>query len=95
MTGAGTVRRRVEVTGQVQGVLFRDTARTEAARRGVAGWVRNRSDGSLEAVFEGARDAVEAMVDWARTGPAYARVETVEVHEEPPEGLDGFELRSS
>lgn len=87
------VRRRVVVSGRVQGVFFRDTARREAARRHVAGWVHNRADGSVEAVFEGPDDAVAAMVDWARTGPAHAWVERVEVTEEPVEGLTGFRIR--
>lgn len=93
MTAADTVRRRVVVTGRVQGVFFRDSARREAAARHVSGWVRNRADGSVEAVFEGPPDAVEAMVSWARRGPRDAWVDTVEVHDEPPEGLDGFSVR--
>ena len=60
------VRRRVRAHGRVQGVFFRDSVRREAARRGVAGWARNCSDGTAEAVFEGAPDAVAAMVDFVR-----------------------------
>jgi acylphosphatase len=90
---AETVRRRVVVRGDVQGVFFRDSTRKEADSRGVAGWVRNRDDGSVEAVFEGPEDAVEAMVEWCRSGPSKADVEDVEVSEEEPEGLDSFDVR--
>ena len=88
-----TIRRRVEVTGLVQGVFFRDTCRSQAQRHQVAGWVRNRADGSVEAVFEGARTAVEAMVAWCRTGPPQAAVAEVRVHTEPAEGASGFSIR--
>lgn len=93
MTAGGPVRRRVEVRGQVQGVFYRDTCRREAAARGVTGWVRNRADGSVEAVFEGAPDAVDALVAWARNGPPHAQVEHVTVHDEAPAGLTRFEIR--
>jgi acylphosphatase len=86
-------RRRVVVHGRVQGVFFRDTVRREAERRGVAGWVRNRGDGAVEAVFEGPGDDLDAMVELSRRGPRGARVESVEVEEEQPEGLSGFEVR--
>ncbi len=87
------VRRRVVVSGDVQGVYFRDTCRREAQARRLAGWVRNLPDGSVEAVFEGPPDAVARLVDWARHGPAGADVRGVEVREEPAEGLPGFEIR--
>jgi acylphosphatase len=87
-----TVRRRVVVHGRVQGVFFRDTARERARAHGVAGWVRNRPDGALEAVFEGSPDDVERLVRFCRTGPPRAAVERVEVSEEEPEGLSGFEV---
>jgi acylphosphatase len=77
----------------VQGVFFRDTTRRLAAGRGVAGWVANRPDGTVEAVFEGEPEAVESMVAFSRQGPRGAVVERVEVIEEQPEGLDGFEVR--
>jgi acylphosphatase len=83
----------VVVSGQVQGVFFRDTCRREAIRRGVTGWVRNGADGTVEAVFEGPAGAVSAMVDWARAGPGQAVVDDVRVSEEPPEGTDGFTVR--
>lgn len=90
MTGPAAERRRVEITGRVQGVFFRETCRREAVRRGVTGWVRNRPDGAVEAVFEGEPTAVEEMVDWARRGPRHAHVADVVLHEEPAEGLDRF-----
>jgi acylphosphatase len=87
------VRRRVVVVGHVQGVFFRDSTRREADERGLAGWVRNREDGSVEAVFEGDPDAVETVVGWTRSGPPMARVDDLKVTDEPPEGLSGFEVR--
>jgi acylphosphatase len=87
------IRRHVIVTGRVQGVFFRGSTEEEARTRGVDGWVRNRSDGSVEAVFEGPSQAVEALVAWCRSGPRWARVEATEVQSQPPEGLRGFEIR--
>jgi acylphosphatase len=87
------IRRRVEVTGRVQGVFFRDSVQRDARAHGVAGWVTNRSDGAVEAVFEGETDAVEALVEFCRHGPERASVDDVAVHEEEPEGLDGFGVR--
>jgi acylphosphatase len=87
------IRRRVIVRGRVQGVFFRDTTRRRAAAAGVSGWVTNRADGAVEAVFEGDADAVERMVRFASEGPRGATVEEVEVSEEEPEGLSGFEIR--
>ena len=84
-----TVRRRVVVRGDVQGVFFRDSTRREAEARGVSGSVTNRADGAVEAVFEGPRDAVDAMVAFSREGPSRAQVEDVEVIEEEPEGSGG------
>jgi acylphosphatase len=86
------VRQRVVVKGHVQGVFFRDSTRREAARRGVAGWVRNRPDGAVEAVFEGPAEAVESMVSFCSRGPRGAYVDDVEVSSEPAEGLRGFEV---
>ena len=77
----------------MQGVFFRETARRMAASRGVAGWIRNRSDGTVEAVFEGEDEAVDAMVEFCRRGPRGAEVEDVRVRDEEPEGLEGFEVR--
>jgi acylphosphatase len=89
------VRRRVVVRGHVQGVFFRDSTRREALRRGVAGWVSNRPDGAVEAVFEGSPSDVEELVRFCSVGPRGADVREVSVSEEPPEGLSGFEARSS
>lgn len=86
------VRRRVVVHGRVQGVFFRDTTRRRAESRGLAGWVANREDGAVEAVFEGDPEAVEQMVRFAQEGPERAAVEDVEVSEEEPEGLEGFKV---
>jgi acylphosphatase len=85
-------RKRVVVSGRVQGVFFRDTCRRQAIARGVRGWVRNRSDGSVEAVFEGAPDAVRQMLGWVRVGPRGATVTGVQVFPEEPAGLAGFDV---
>ena len=87
------VRRRIRATGRVQGVFFRDSTRREAERRVVAGWARNCGDGSVEAVFEGAPDAVDALVEFTRAGPGHAEVEALDVTDEEPEGLRGFDVR--
>jgi acylphosphatase len=87
------VRRRVVVHGDVQGVFFRDTLRRQASDRGVAGWVRNCPDGTVEAVFEGDPDDVRRMVELSHEGPRGARVERVEVFDEEPEGLSDFSVR--
>lgn len=84
------MRRRAVVRGHVQGVYFRDTIREVAEARGVAGWAANRPDTTVELVLEGAAEDVEAVLAVARTGPPDARVEGMEVAEEPPEGLSGF-----
>jgi acylphosphatase len=87
------VRSRVVVHGHVQGVFFRDSCRREAESRGLAGWVTNRPDGAVEAVFEGDADAVEALTSWCREGPRSADVSSVEETSEEPEGLSGFQIR--
>ena len=87
------VRRRVVVHGRVQGVFFRDSCERMARSAGVAGWVRNRSDGAVEAVFEGEPDPVESMVAWSRQGPRRAEVTDVEVIAEDPQGESGFRVR--
>jgi acylphosphatase len=86
------IRRRVVVHGFVQGVFFRDTVRRHAVGAGVAGWVRNNRDGSVEAVFEGDPDAVERLLDVCRRGPSGARVDRVDVLAEEPERLSGFSV---
>jgi acylphosphatase len=85
-------RVRVVVSGDVQGVGFRWYTREEAMGRGVAGSVRNLPDGKVEAVFEGDARAVDAMVEWCRSGPTWARVDSVEVHKEPHRGEPGFRI---
>ena len=87
------IRRRVVVHGLVQGVFFRDTTRRLAQQRGVAGWVANRWDGTVEAVFEGDADDVERLVEFMREGPRGAAVDRVEMFEEEPEGLGSFAIR--
>ena len=87
------VRRRVVVHGNVQGVFFRDSARRDAEARGVAGWITNRPDGAVEAVFEGDPDGVAALVEFCRHGPRGADVDSVDETSEEPEGLNGFEVR--
>jgi acylphosphatase len=87
------IRRRVTVQGRVQGVFFRDSVRRRAQSHSVAGWVTNRTDGTVEAVFEGSPDDVQRLVDFAKTGPRQAEVDDVDVREEEPEGLSGFEVR--
>jgi acylphosphatase len=89
----GVERRHVIVRGQVQGVFFRDTCRRLAREAHVTGWVRNRPDGSVEAVFEGEEQAVRSLCDWCRHGPREARVEDVDVVSEPVAGESGFEIR--
>jgi acylphosphatase len=92
MDATGPIRRRVVISGRVQGVFFRATCAREATRRDVHGWVRNTDDGRVEAVFEGPEVAVTAMVAWSRNGPSGAVVDEVQVRAEPPEGLDGFRI---
>ena len=87
------IRKRVLVSGVVQGVFYRDTCRRVAGQQGVAGWVRNLPDGRVEAVFEGEADSVDRLVSWARRGPAEAEVTAVAVADEPVEGLSAFEIR--
>jgi len=90
---AERVRKRLVVHGAVQGVFFRDTARRRARALGVAGWVRNCPDGTVEAVVEGEPDGVDAMVRFCQEGPEGARVDRVDEHDEPPEGLERFDVR--
>jgi acylphosphatase len=87
------IRRRVRVSGHVQGVFFRDSTREQAEAHDVAGWVTNNSDGSVEAVLEGAPDAVEQVIAHMKTGPDRARVDSVDVTEEKPLGETRFSVR--
>jgi acylphosphatase len=83
---------RIRVTGRVQGVFFRAEAQARAESLGLAGWIRNAPDGSVEAVFEGEPERVDSMVDWCRRGPAGAEVDDVEVDNEEPCGERGFRV---
>ncbi len=87
------IRKRVVVSGRVQDVFFRDSARREADSAGVAGWVRNLSDGRVEAVFEGSAADVDRLVRWCRSGPDAAEVSHLQAYDEAPEGLSGFSVR--
>lgn len=87
-------RVRLRIHGHVQGVFFRVHARQRAQALGLAGWVRNREDGTVEAVAEGDPQAVRQFVAWARRGPPSALVERVDVETEPPgEEGSGFRIR--
>jgi acylphosphatase len=87
------VARRLAIHGVVQGVFYRESMRREAARLGIAGWVRNLADGSVEAHVEGSLEAVELITAWAGRGPEHARVTRVDCRPAQPEGLAGFERR--
>ncbi len=90
---------RLEIYGRVQGVFYRASTRKEAQRLGLRGWVRNRSDGSVEALAAGPREAVDALIAWTQKGPPLSRVDRVDVQEledgdlEDLRGLEGFEVR--
>ena len=86
-------RRRVVVRGRVQGVWFRESARRRAESLGVAGWVRNNPDGSVEAELEGSAEDVEVLVSWFGHGPPQARVDAVDVTPLAPLGERGFQVR--
>ena len=90
---SGLTRVRVVVTGRVQGVFFRDSCRERARAENVAGWVRNRGDGAVEAEFEGTPPAVARIVAWCHDGPPRAHVDTVTVTEVTTLGARGFRIR--
>ncbi|WP_324650347.1 acylphosphatase [Georgenia sp. H159] len=83
----------VTVTGRVQGVGMRMACASQAEQAGVAGWVRNRSDGSVEVVLEGEEGAVDGVLRWLYSGPPAARVDDVSVRTEDPQGEQGFHVR--
>ena len=85
--------RRLIIHGHVQGVFFRDSTRRCAERHGVAGWVRNRADGTVEAWLEGRREAVQAVEAFCRRGPQGAHVDRMDAEAVPAEGLTGFQVR--
>ena len=80
------VKAHVYIRGRVQGVFFRATTKEKASEFGIHGWVKNCTDGRVEAVFEGKKEAVDKMIDWCRKGPAGAIVEEVQVHKEEHSG---------
>ena len=89
-----TKRMHVIVEGRVQGVFFRASTRDEAVRLGLAGWVKNRRDGAVEAIIEGESQAVGKMLEWFHKGPPNAEVDKVQSIEEPSvNGEEGFEIR--
>lgn len=87
---SATVRRRVLVSGRVQGVFFRESCRRQALAAGLTGFIRNLPDGRVEGVFEGPAAAVEELVAWCRRGPRLADVRAVDVTAEPPQQVSGF-----
>lgn len=90
------ITRRLRIRGLVQGVGYRYALRREAQRQGVAGWVRNRSDGSVEALLQGAAERVAEVVAWARRGPPGSQVDEVEIDPAEDEAMhSGFELHPS
>lgn len=88
-----SIRARVIVSGKVQGVAYRYTTFQEANQLGVGGWVRNLPDGRVEAIFEGSKEAVEAIVRWCHRGPRAAVVKEVAVEYQEPEGMSEFHIR--
>jgi acylphosphatase len=93
MSEGSRLRRRIFVIGLVQDVWFRASTAKQAVAVGVDGWVRNLADGRVEAVIEGDETAVAKMLDYCAEGPELARVDSIEVVEESPEGLEGFSIR--
>jgi acylphosphatase len=83
-------RRRLVISGRVQGVYYRDSVRREATAAGVLGSARNLPDGRVEVILEGEALAVEGVIAWCRTGPPRARVDAVDIQPESPQGVAGF-----
>jgi acylphosphatase len=93
-TSMDRVRARIRVEGVVQGVYYRYSTRQKAEELGVSGWVRNHLDGSVECLAEGARDKVEALIQWCRHGPPGARVDRIQTHWEEYKGdVQGFSIQ--
>jgi len=97
MDTPATITRLLRITGRVQGVYYRASTVQQAQALALRGWVRNRLDGSVEALVTGPADAVQTLIEWAQRGPAMARVDRVEVQEAlgAAEVLDGFEQRET
>jgi acylphosphatase len=97
MSAEAVITRHLRITGRVQGVGYRWNMTQQAQALGISGWVRNRRDGSVEALACGPAEAVQVLVEWARRGPEMARVDAVEVREAlgPAESLTGFEQRET
>ena len=93
MTSSSPIARRVRATGRVQGVFFRAWTSEQAERLAVDGWVRNRADGSVEALLQGDAGAVSELIEALHRGPSAARVERVEIEDAAPEPLSGFVVR--
>jgi acylphosphatase len=90
------ITRRLSIRGRVQGVGYREALRDEALRGGVTGWVRNRMDGSVEALLQGPPERVAQLIAWARRGPPVARVDDVQIEARDDEPrYEGFERRPS
>jgi acylphosphatase len=90
------IRVHAKIIGRVQGVWYRQSTLEQAQRLGLAGWVRNSFDGSVEAIFEGEKEVVQQMIEWCRQGPPLAIVEEVVTATSEPEGLKPpFQVRSS
>ena len=89
------IARHLRIHGRVQGVYYRQSMTEAAQRLGVHGWVRNRQDGSVEALATGPASAVQALIEWARQGPPAARVERVEIGEAPAFEAQGFAQRET
>ncbi len=96
MSTTHTITRHLRITGRVQGVYYRASMTEEATRLGLQGWVRNRKDGSVEALAQGPASAVQALIDWAHQGPRMARVDEVLVTVvEDGERYSGFVQRET
>ncbi len=89
------IARHLRIEGRVQGVFYRASLIEQAERLGLAGWVRNRRDGSVEALVQGAPAAVQTLIDWAHRGPPRAQVSAVHVADAPVQALEGFERRDT
>ena len=89
-------RVRMKIKGKVQGVFFRASTREAAERYGIKGWVKNMSDGTVETVAEGEKDAIEKFIDWCRKGPADARVTDIDIVRQSPTGqFKDFSIKHS